>query len=47
MVCELKIKELEGRLGRKLTREEKRRVEEKMHHNECLKHLREEEPITC
>lgn len=34
MVCELKIKEFEKRLGRKLTEEEKRKISEKMGHVE-------------
>ena len=34
MVCELKIKEFERRLGRKLSEEEKRKIKEKMGHVE-------------
>jgi len=45
MVCEQKIEEMEKMLGRKLTPEEKRKVEEMMHHNESHNHPREEEPI--
>lgn len=47
MVCELVIKELERRLNRRLTPEEKKKVEEKMHHSEIFEHPREEEPIVC
>lgn len=47
MVCEQKIEEMERILGRKLTRQEKKEVERKMHHNECHEHPNEEEPITC
>ena len=34
MVCELKIRQMEKKLGRKLTINEKRRIEEKMGHVE-------------
>lgn len=34
MTCWLKIKELEKKLGRKLTEQEKKKVREKMHHVE-------------
>ena len=34
MVCELKIKELEKNLGRKLSEKEKINIREKMHHVE-------------
>ncbi len=34
MVCELKIRQLEKLLGRKLTEKEKKKVREKMHHVE-------------
>ena len=34
MVCELKIKEFEKRIGRKLSEEEKRKIREKMGHVE-------------
>jgi DNA recombination-dependent growth factor C len=47
MVCEQKIKELERQLGRRLTKEEKKRVQEKMHHNESYEHPVEEEAIAC
>lgn len=47
MVCEKKIKEIEKYLGRKLTKEEKKKVEEKMHHNEMTSHEHTEEPIAC
>lgn len=43
MVCEIKIKELEKQLDRKLTPLEKRKVEEKLHHNEIGHHNRMEE----
>ena len=36
MVCEQFIKEFEKRLGRKLTKEEKKKIQEKMHHSEIL-----------
>lgn len=45
MVCEQRIKEMEKVLNRKLTPEEKKKVEEKCHHNEIYEHPREEEPI--
>jgi hypothetical protein len=47
LVCEERIKELEKRLGRKLTKEEKKKVQEKLHHNEAHEHPIEEEAITC
>jgi len=47
MVCEEKIMELERRLGRKLSAEEKRKVEEKLHHSEISEYPLEEEPIAC
>jgi hypothetical protein len=34
MVCELKIRQMEKNLGRKLTPEEKKEIEEKMGHVE-------------
>ena len=34
MVCELKIKELEKQLRRKLNEREKKKIKEKMHHVE-------------
>jgi len=41
MVCEETIRKMEERLKRKLTSEEKRRVEEKMHHSE----INDEKPL--
>lgn len=43
MVCELKIKELEKKMNRKLTSAEKKYVESMMHHSEI--EIREEEMI--
>ena len=39
MVCELKIRQMEKNLGRRLTPEEKRKIEEKMGHVETSKSL--------
>lgn len=36
MVCELKIAEIEKRLGRKLTKEEKAKIEQRLHHSEIM-----------
>jgi hypothetical protein len=47
MVCELKILELERKLGRKLTKEEKDKVKYLMHHAESSEHKQEEEPIAA
>ena len=41
MVCEETIRKMEERLKRKLTSEEKKRVEEKMHHSE----INDEKPL--
>jgi len=46
MVCELIIKEMERKLKRKLTKEEKREVEEKMHHSE-INDNKTEEDLVC
>ena len=45
MVCEIRIKELERALGRKLTPEEKKKVQERMHHTEQAEIKPEEEMI--
>jgi len=45
MVCELLIKEMERKLKRKLTKEEKKKVEEKMHHSEVNEDRREEDLV--
>ncbi|MCX6747993.1 MAG: hypothetical protein NT076_00140 [Candidatus Pacearchaeota archaeon] len=45
MVCELKIKEFEKRIGRKLSEEEKRKIREKMGHVEL--EVREELEIVA
>ena len=50
MVCELLIKQMERNLGRKLTKEEKKKVEEKMHHSEIDEdngENRSEEELVC
>jgi len=46
MVCELIIRQMERKLNRKLTKEEKRKVEEKMHHSEISDNKREED-LAC
>ena len=46
MVCEEMVKELERRLKRKLTPEEKKLVEERMHHSEIY-HTNREEELIC
>ena len=43
MVCELKIKELERELGRKLTEKEKKNIRQKMEHVDIEDESREEE----
>jgi len=47
MVCEEFIKNMERRLGRKLNPQERKKVEEKMHHSEIDedRHKQEEELI--
>ena len=42
MVCEEMIKQMERRLKRKLTKDEKKKVEEKMHHAEITEPYAEE-----
>jgi len=44
MVCEQMIREMERKLRRKLTPEEKRRVEDKCHHSE-INHTNKEEEL--
>lgn len=46
MVCELMIKEMERKLKRKLTPQEKKKVEEKMHHSE-INDNKTEEDLVC
>ena len=47
MTCWEMVKQLEKALNRKLTKEEKKKVEERMHHNESYEHPKEEEAIAC
>jgi hypothetical protein len=45
MVCEEFIKNMEKRLKRKLTIEERKKVEEKMHHSEASQDKNEQEVV--
>ena len=47
MVCELRIKQLERRLGRKLTEKEKKEIREEMHHSEIEDNEKEELEVTA
>lgn len=45
MVCEEFIKNMERKLGRKLNPQERKKIEEKMHHSEISEDKREEEMV--